>query len=240
MWRTGKSIPVDCEASHQGNNMDTSAARQAIFNRIRTAQDRPAEPTQAERDAVKDYIAQHSQGPRPAVGSDLVIHFREQAVRMSDTVAAVPDMAAVPAAVARYLDEIGVARNAIAWQTLGNMNWSEADLQVEFRRPRNEDLVGITGVFCAVAETGSLMLMSGTETWSSAGLLPETHIAIVPASRIVAHMEDAFALARAEGVDMPRAINFISGPSRTGDIEQTIVLGAHGPYRVHVILVRGA
>ncbi|WP_420475827.1 LutC/YkgG family protein [Noviherbaspirillum sp. ST9] len=220
--------------------MDTSAARQAIFNRIRKAQNRPAEPTQAERGAVKDYIAQHAQGPRPAVGDDLVTHFRDQAVRMSDTVAAVADMAAVPAAVARYLDEIGVARNAIAWKTLGEMHWNEAGVQVEFRRPRNEDMVGITGVFCAVAETGSLMLMSSPETWSSASLLPETHIAIVPASRIVAHMEDAFALARAEGVDMPRAINFISGPSRTGDIEQTIVLGAHGPYRVHVILVRGA
>lgn len=238
--RPGNSIPVDCKASHQGVNMDTSAARKAIFNRIRTAQDRPPEPTQAERDDVKDYIAQHSQGPRPAVGADLVAHFREQAVRMSDTVASVPDMAAVPVAVASYLDEIGLARSAIAWKTLSEMDWSDAGLQVEFRRPRNEDMVGITGVFCAVAETGSLMLMSGPDTWSSASLLPETHIAIVPASRIVAHMEDAFALARAEGVDMPRAINFISGPSRTGDIEQTIVLGAHGPYRVHVILVRGA
>lgn len=220
--------------------MDTSAARQAIFNRIRTAQNRVAEPTQAERDAVKDYIEQHSQGPRPAIGSDHVAHFRAQAERMSDTVEAVPDMAGVPAAVARYLDGIGVGRSAIAWKTLTDMNWSDAGLEVEFRRPRNEDLVGITGVFCAVAETGSLMLMSGPESWSSASLLPETHIAIVPASRIVAHMEDAFSLARAEGVDMPRAINFISGPSRTGDIEQTIVLGAHGPYRVHVILVSGA
>lgn len=220
--------------------MDTSAARQAIFNRIRTAQNRPAEPTQDERNAVKDYIAAHSQGPRPAVGSDLVAHFAEQAVRMSDTVAAVPDMASVPGAVARYLDEAGIARNAIAWQTLDGMGWSEAGMQVEFRRPRNEDMVGITGVYCAVAETGSLMLLSSPQTWSSASLLPETHIAVVPVSRIVAHMEDAFALARTEGIDMPRAINFISGPSRTGDIEQTIVLGAHGPYRVHVILVRGA
>ncbi|HVL75378.1 MAG TPA: LUD domain-containing protein, partial [Noviherbaspirillum sp.] len=89
----------------------------------------------------------------------------------------------------------------------------------------------------AVAETGTLMLLSGPRTWPSASLLPETHVAIVERSRIVAAMEDAFALARAEHGELPRAVNFISGPSRTGDIEQTIVLGAHGPYRVHVIIV---
>jgi L-lactate dehydrogenase complex protein LldG len=47
-------------------------------------------------------------------------------------------------------------------------------------------------------------------------------------------------LIRSERGELPRAVNFISGPSRTGDIEQTIVLGAHGPYRVHVIVVQGA
>jgi L-lactate dehydrogenase complex protein LldG len=53
-------------------------------------------------------------------------------------------------------------------------------------------------------------------------------------------MEDAWALARAELGALPRAVNFISGPSRTGDIEQTIVLGAHGPYRVHLVIIEGA
>ena len=82
------------------------------------------------------------------------------------------------------------------------------------------------------------MLLSGEETFASAALLPETHIAIVPVSRVVRSIEDAFALVKKERGELPRATNFISGPSRTGDIEQTIVLGAHGPYRVHVILVR--
>lgn len=220
--------------------MDTSAARKAIFSRIRSAQNRPEAPAQAEYDAVHDYIDQHSRGPRPSIGADLIAHFRQQALRMSDTVDEVAMAGDVPAAVARYLDQIGVAKSAIAWKTLEDLAWGAAGLQVEFRRPRNEDLVGITGAFCAVAETGSLMVLSGPQTWSSASLLPETHIAILPASRIVAHMEDAFALARTEHGELPRAINFISGPSRTGDIEQTIVLGAHGPYRVHVIIVLGA
>ena len=56
----------------------------------------------------------------------------------------------------------------------------------------------------------------------------------------VATLEDAYALMRAERGELPRATNVISGPSRTGDIEQTIVLGAHGPYRVHVIVVTAA
>lgn len=218
--------------------MDTSAARQAILSRIRKAQNRPEEPTQAERDAVDAYIAQHSSGPRPAVGNDLVRRFREQALRMADTVDEVEALSDVPAAIARYLDAVGVARSAIAWKTLEGMAWRDAGMDVEFRPPRNEDLVGITGAFCAIAETGTLMLLSGVDTYASASLLPETHIAVVAASRILASMEEAFALARAEHGALPRAVNFISGPSRTGDIEQTIVLGAHGPYRVHVIVIR--
>jgi L-lactate dehydrogenase complex protein LldG len=220
--------------------MDTSAARRAIFNRIRTAQNRPGQPTRAERDAVQDYLRRHPAGPRPAIGGDLLGRFEEQALRMSDSVDRVAASAGVPAAVAAYLDGIGVAKHAIAWKTLAGLGWSEAGVEVEFRPPRNEDAVGITGVFCAVAETGSLMLLSGPDTFASASLLPETHIAIVPASRIVASMEEAFQLVRAERGELPRAVNFISGPSRTGDIEQTIVLGAHGPYRVHVLIVLDA
>lgn len=220
--------------------MDTSAARKAIFNRIRQAQNRPPEATEAEHAAVADYLAQHSQGPRPSIGADLLTHFKQHALRMSDTIDEVQETADVPGAVARYLDHLAIPRNAIAWRSLDHLDWNTAGINVDFRPPRDEDLVGITGAFCAIAETGTLMLLSGEHTFPSASLLPETHIAIVPKSRIVAGMEDGFSLARAERGVLPRAVNFISGPSRTGDIEQTIVLGAHGPYRVHVILVLGA
>jgi len=216
--------------------MDTSAARQAIFNRIRTAQRRSTDTTEVERVAA-DYLARHPQGPRPTIGTDLLERFREQAVRMSDTVDEVAASAEVPSAVVRFLDAEGLGRRATAWAALDALDWATAGIEVAFRAPRDEDLIGITGAFCAVAETGTLMLLSGPRTWASASLLPETHIAIVPRSRIVATMEDAFSLLRSEQGELPRAVNFISGPSRTGDIEQTIVLGAHGPYRVHVIVV---
>lgn len=220
--------------------MDTSAARRAIFSRIRRAQNRPAEPTAEERRKAQEYLQRHPGGPRPHIGADVVLHFKEQALRMSNTVDEVAELEDVPAAVARYLDGIGAPKNAIAWKTLAGLAWDDAGVAVEFCRPWNEDLVGITGTFCAIAETGTLMQLSGPDTYASANLLPETHIAIVPASRIVRSMEDAFALMRGERGELPRATNFISGPSRTADIEQTVVLGAHGPYRVHVIVMRNA
>ena len=81
------------------------------------------------------------------------------------------------------------------------------------------------------------MFASGPRTPATVSLLPETHIAVVPAERIVNDMESAWSLLRSELPAMPRAINFISGPSRTADIEQTVTLGAHGPYRVHIIVI---
>lgn len=220
--------------------MDTSTARRNILARIRAAQGRDGAPADAEREAAADYVVRHPEGPRPPMPDDLVTRFVEQAGKMSTTVDLVDAMHDVPAAAQRYLTSQGLPIHAIAWQTLQDLAWTDAGLDVEFRKPVDADKVGITGCFCATAETGTLVLLSGPQTYASAGLLPETHVAIVPASRIVAGHEDAFALIRAERGELPRAVNFVSGPSRTGDIEQTIVLGAHGPYRVHAIVVRGA
>jgi L-lactate dehydrogenase complex protein LldG len=224
--------------------IDTSAARAAIFNRIRSAHRRPASATAEELGAVEDYLARHPQGPRPLIEGDLRIRFRAMSERMSSTVDEVPHLADAPAAVARYLDAQGLVRHAVIWPALATLDWAGAGVAVEARPPRRDeaqgaDPVGITGCFCALAETGTLVLTSGPQAHASTHLLPETHVALVPASRIVKGMEDAFALLRAErgGEEMmPRALNMVSGPSRTGDIELTIVLGAHGPYRVHIIV----
>src|SRR5450755_2676860 len=115
-----------------------------------------------------------------------------------------------------------------------------AGLTVEARTTVGDDRLGITGVFCAIAETGTLVFVSAADTPTATTLLPDTHIAVVSAHRIVDTMEDAFALIRTERGRLPRAINLISGPSRTGDIEQTIVLGAHGPFRVHILVLAAA
>jgi L-lactate dehydrogenase complex protein LldG len=226
-------------------SFETAKARSAILQRIRTNQRRSGPSSASEHAQAEDYLARHPAGPRPVLTGDLARHFRQMAERMASTVDEVPTLADAPAAAVRYLMAQGLAAKAVVWPQLAGLPWAAAGLEVEARRPKRDeshgaDLVGVTGCFCALAETGTLVLTSSGETPASTHLLPETHIALVPASRIVAGMEDAFALMRAErgGVAnmMPRVVNMVSGPSRTGDIEQTIVLGAHGPYRVHIII----
>ncbi|MFN7288505.1 MAG: lactate utilization protein C [Burkholderiales bacterium] len=220
--------------------LDTTSARSQILGRIRAARGRQGEATPGERADAQAWIARQAEGPRPTVSQDVVAHFEAQAARMSSTTERVQGMAAVPEAVARYLQSHELPLQAVCWNTLGDLDWAGAGLEVQARRPQADDLVGISSVFAAVAETGTLMMLSGPDTPASMHLLPETHIAVVPVDRVVSHYEDGFKRARAERGQLPRATNLVSGPSRTGDIEQTIVLGAHGPYRVHVILVTAA
>ena len=215
-------------------------SREDILGRVRAGLARNATNAAAAREEMLAALSNRGHGPKPAIDCAplaLLNRFRAKSEALASTADAVAREADVPRAVARYLTTMKLAKSAVAWPSLAALDWAAAGLAVEGRGARGDDLVGITGCFCAVAETGTLMLCSSPDTPAAVSLLPETHIALVHAKRIVACMEDAWALARKELGVLPRAVNFISGPSRTGDIEQTIVLGAHGPYRVHLIIV---
>jgi len=213
------------------------AARERILERIRRGQGRGGPVSATERAEVEIYLRAHPRGPVRPLAGDLMAHFTAHAEANASTTDRVATLAEAPAAAARYLDAHKLPKSGCLWPRLASLGWDKAGLALEPRAARAEDLLGVTGAFCAIAETGTLMLCSGPDTPASVSLLPETHIALVPASRVVPCMEDAWDLARAELGQLPRAVNFISGPSRTADIEQTIVLGAHGPYRVHIVLV---
>jgi len=214
-------------------------SRDLILGRIRERLGRSAANAAPARATIDAALAAKSAGPRPQPDADLVAAFRARSEALASTVDQVAGLADVPRAVAAYLAEHKLPARAVCVPDLAGLDWRGAGLDVEARGAVDHDLVGITGCFRAIAETGTLMLCTGAATPATVSLLPETHIAVVLAPSILASMEEAWAAARAEFGQMPRAVNFISGPSRTGDIEQTIVLGAHGPYRVHVVIVRG-
>jgi L-lactate dehydrogenase complex protein LldG len=144
-------------------------------------------------------MASRGEGPKPAIDTApaaLLERFRIKSEVQASTVDIVAATADVPAAVARYLGDMKLPKTAVVQPALAALDWAAAGLTVEARGARDADLVGITGCFCAVAETGTLMMCSAPDTPAAVSLLPETHIAVVQALRIVPYMEDAWNLAR--------------------------------------------
>jgi L-lactate dehydrogenase complex protein LldG len=224
-----------------------TSSRDTVLGRVRRALGKTGTDPAALAEA-QAYLEAHARGPAPTFDADRVLRFIRRAGDMESTVARVSDRSEIPAAVATYLDALELApalaaqksHRGVCWPEFADLDWARVGLSVEARPTLGDDRLGITGVFCAIAETGTLVVVSGAATPTATALLPDTHVAIVSAKRIVDTMEDAFALVRKERSGVPRAINMISGPSRTGDIEQTIVLGAHGPFRVHILVLDAA
>jgi len=210
-------------------------ARARILARIRAAQPQANAGADAAQQ-LASHLARHPRGPLPPVPDDLAAHFRERALKLSSDVIETDDRTKIPALLARYLNERKLPMAGVCWPSLAGLPWSAAGLEMQPRPAKDSDPVGVTGAFCAIAETGTLMMLSGAETPATTSLLPETHVAVIDPRRIVATIEDAWDLLRREHQQPPRAVNFISGPSRTADIEQTVTLGAHGPYRVLLII----
>ena len=148
-----------------------------------------------------------------------------------------PALAEVSGVVLRHVEEHGLGESIVVAPGLDGVQWSNR-LAVERRAARGSDRLSVTGAFAGIAETGSVMLLSGPEHPTTLNFLPEDHVVVLRESRIVLHLEDAWALLRKERATMPRTVNLICGPSKTGDVELVILEGAHGPRRLHVVVVR--
>ena len=193
---------------------------------------------------LRERVAAHRRNLVPARAAALdrpgrVDLFVAMAEEVQATVGRVNSPAAVTGEVARYLAAENLPAELVLApdRSLDEIPWGERPM-LRMRRGRAEvgDTVSLTPCLAAIAETGTLMLISGAETPTTLNFLPDTHIVLVYADQVVATYEDGWDRLRV-GDGLPRAINFITGPSRTGDIEQRIELGAHGPRRLHIILV---
>jgi L-lactate dehydrogenase complex protein LldG len=169
---------------------------------------------------------------------DLFVAMAEEVQTTVDRVASLAD---VPAAVARYLASENLPAELVMAPdpALDAIPWGERPL-LQLRRGKAApgDQVSLTPAYAGIAETGTLMLTSGPETPTTLNFLPDTHIVVLRADQVLPHYEEGWSRLRASGA-IPRTVNFITGPSRTGDIEQRIQLGAHGPRRLHIVLVDG-
>jgi len=173
---------------------------------------------------------------RPAVEDALTAHFVRKFESHAGTVSHVASLADVPQAVEAYCTAQGLARKAAVGGALHALDWP-ADWHIHHDPAGIDEGLSVTPCLAGIAETGSLMLGSGPGSPTTHNFVPDDHVVVLHTTQIVRHLEDAWPIVRAHPEGIPRTINFISGPSRTADVELTIQLGAHGPRRMHVILV---
>jgi L-lactate dehydrogenase complex protein LldG len=228
------------------NPADTTAsARAAILGDLKRVLE-VSGGDDTRRKAVADRLATHRPNlvpERTAIdhGAQVVL-FREQAEAVAASVEEIDGLDGVPEAISHYLRTNNLPSRVRhgADEMLNRLPWDKAaTLEVMRGAAAPDDTASVSRAFGAVAETGTLVLTSGADNPTSLNFLPESHIVVIEAARITGTYEDVWDKVRAQyGVGtMPRAVNMVSGPSRTADVEQTIQLGAHGPRRLHIIIV---
>lgn len=219
--------------------------REQMLASIRAALGRDA-PSPGERQAVADRLDNplHNLVPQRgrADGSELIARFIAEAERVNAVVRTVASWDAVPSIVAALLHDLNMSmRLKLAPHPLITaIPWAcEPTLSFSIGAATADDLVAVTGAYAGIGETGTLMLVSGSTSPTNLNFLPEVHVVVLPTTWVVGTYEDAWECLRVGSGEamMPRVVNWITGPSRTADIEQTLLLGAHGPKQLLIVLV---
>lgn len=222
-----------------------AAPRPPVLDAVRRALGRDG---QGPRDAAAAArrLADRPTGPVPARGqlppAERLDLFQAMAIEAAASVARLASPAAIPVAIAEFLaqENLPAAIRLAPDPALQALPWSDRPLlAVTTGASDGSDAVSVTTAFGGVAETGTLALVSGPDTPTTLNLLPDTHIVVLTADDVVGSYEEIWARLRARfgAGAMPRTVNFITGPSRSADIEQKLQMGAHGPRRLHILLV---
>lgn len=222
------------------------SAREAVLARIGNALGREDGGTDSrtisladQPEAVRKRLADPARHTLPKVSDDLVQALTTAMESVLMSVVRLQSEDDVAQAVQWYLESENVdassAGDVTVAPALQSLDWPE---HYACGPASGVEKVSITPCIAAVAETGSIATVSAQATPATLNFLPETHIIILRESQVVRHVDDVFPIIRQlDGV--PRAINFVTGPSRTADIEQTLEIGAHGPRRMHVLVLPG-
>src|SRR5260370_5856731 len=198
------------------------------------------------RKAVADRLREHPDGVAPAHGK--LAHkgraelFRVMGEAAAGSIEEVPRTADVPGAASEFLraHNLPMAVSRGEDPRLEAMPWQrERTLEVKQGASDGNDLTAVSHAFGAVAESGTLILVSGKHNPTTLNFLPDTHIVVVGADDIAGDYEALWRKLRERfgAGAMPRTVNWITGPSRSAHIDQTLILAAHGPRRLHVLVV---
>ncbi len=219
-------------------------ARKAIFARLKRTLDKVHNPTvrisgadQRMRETRPNLIPERGQTENQA-RTALFVTEAEMAAADIVRLASVQD---VPNSLRDILTQVGSEKAKVApHPMLQSLDWS--GININFGHGEDADHVGLSVALAGVAETGTLVLASSPQSPTTLNFLPDVHVVLLEEENIAANYEAVWATLRQQRTDgpvMPRTVNWITGPSRTADIEQTLLLGAHGPRKLIILLIDG-
>lgn len=214
-----------------------SSARDRILAAVRAATG-GSEADSSRTGTIREHLARHPRQIEPVFTEPARQRFQAGLETAQASFAAVGALDEVAAEIERYLDANGVDKELVVGsdEVIQEIDWPQS-LRVTPWQAGVPYRVGLARAFCGIAETGTLALLSAAHNPTELNFLPDYHIVIIEIDSLVPRMEDAWDRIRSVHGKLPRAVNFISGPSKTADIEQTVEYGAHGPRCLHVILV---
>ena len=221
------------------------SGRDAVLGKLRRALGVTGAES-ARRQAMADRLDHPRPNLIPARGQldreDRVALFCAMAEKVSATVRRLGNLEDVPIAVAEHLrrHNLPMQIRSGADPLIKNLSWErEPHLERTIGPSDGSDLVALSRAFAGVAETGTLVLVSGPDNPTTLNFLPDTHIVMVAADDIAGDYESVWRrLRELHGPGrLPRTVNLVTGPSRSADIEQTLILGAHGPRALHILVV---
>ncbi len=227
-------------------------SRLAIFKNISAALDAQGSKNVREQNASARINAR-VRGPIPLrgkkTGTALIDEFVSEATRTDGEVIKLKSVNEIPAAVmtavgktiGKAVGKAGPKIRLAPHPILNALDWGPNINKDTNSGPADpSDGAGVAVAKMVVGETGTLVLLSGPHSPVTINFLPDVHIVVLFSEDILPTHEDVWDKIRTDNsgdVIMPRTVNWITGPSRTADIEQSILLGAHGPRRLVILLI---
>ena len=216
----------------------TSTARHQILSRIRKGLGRN-QLSPEQQQALQQRLSQPQRNLMPkraqANGEAALTMFIDMATEAVAEIINIDCCAAIPAQIKALKGDDERPLLIANEDQFKQLDWQAEGIQAVTRVAQKGDLISLTSCLAGVAETGTLVLKSGPDSPTTLNLLPDIHCVLLSKDQIIGGYEDAWDLVRQE--KLPRTVNFITGPSRSADIEQKLQMGAHGPKRLIIFLL---
>ncbi len=206
------------------------SAREEILGRVKRASGGTAA-----RESLDAWEQTRPAPVRPAIPGDVTAYFLAKAETNLMSIREIASLADVPSAVVQILARANLAPDISVAPSLRDLPWP-ATMEVRDAKARIGEKLTVTRAVAAIAETGSVVLCSGDDAPGSLNYAPEVHVIVLDRADITPYLEDGLAKVKATYDPWPRAVNVVSGPSRTADVAGIVVRPAHGPKSVHLLI----